>query len=110
MGDRFDDIDVGGLGGFVSFVVAGIGRLGHPLRGGWSHSPPVGKGGDVDDRWFYTALYTFLVGMSRAIMVNYARYIRDINRDTFEIWEIHARLARADLLDWLLVQGALSIV
>ena len=39
----------GGLGGFVSFVVAGIGRLGHPLRGGWSHSPPVGKGGDVDD-------------------------------------------------------------
>ena len=20
---------------------------GHPLRGGWSHSPPVGKGGDV---------------------------------------------------------------
>ena len=23
--------------------------LGHPLRGGWSHSPPVGKGGDVDD-------------------------------------------------------------
>ena len=46
---RFDNIDVGGLGGFVSFVVAGVGRRGHPLRGGWSHSPPVGKGGDVDD-------------------------------------------------------------
>ena len=29
--------------------MAGIGRLGHPLRGGWSHSPPVGKGGDEDD-------------------------------------------------------------
>ena len=46
---RFDSIDVWGLGGFVSFVVAGVGRLGHLLRGGWSHSPPAGKGGDVDD-------------------------------------------------------------
>ena len=26
-----------------------VGRRGHPLRGGWSHSPPVGKAGDVDD-------------------------------------------------------------
>ena len=30
-------------------LYVGVGRLGHPFRGGWSHSPPVGKGGDVDD-------------------------------------------------------------
>ena len=63
---------------------------------------------DGDSR--YTTLYTFSVGMSRAIMVNYARFIRDIHRDTFEIWEIHARLTTADLLGLLLVQVALSIV
>ena len=27
----------------------GVERRGHPFRGGWSHSPPVGKGGDEDD-------------------------------------------------------------
>ena len=27
----------------------GVERRGHPLREGWSHSPPVGKGGDIDD-------------------------------------------------------------
>jgi hypothetical protein len=40
----------GGLGGFVFFFACGgVERRGHPFRGGWSHSPPVGKGGDVDD-------------------------------------------------------------
>jgi len=29
--------------------VAGVGRRGHPFMGGWSHSPPVGEGGDVGD-------------------------------------------------------------
>ena len=42
-----------GLGGFVFFASGGVGRRngrrGHPFSGGWSHSPPVGKGGDVDD-------------------------------------------------------------
>ena len=35
----------------VSFplLCGGVGRRGRPLRGGWSHSPPVGEGGDVDD-------------------------------------------------------------
>ena len=39
------------MGWEVSFLLlyVGVGRLGHPFRGGWSHSPPVGKGGDVDD-------------------------------------------------------------
>ena len=47
---RFDSVVVDGLGGFVSFFVAVLNVRGHPLRGGWSHSPPVGKGaGDVDD-------------------------------------------------------------
>ena len=27
--------------------MAGVGRHGRPRRGGWSHSPPVGEGGDV---------------------------------------------------------------
>ena len=31
--------------------------------------------------------------------------MRDIHRDTVEIWEIQARLARVDLMDWLLVEG-----
>ena len=31
------------------FACGGVERRGHPFRGGWSHSPPVGKGGDVDD-------------------------------------------------------------
>ncbi len=36
------------MGGFVFVVVVtGVGRHGHSLRGGWSHSPPVGEGGDV---------------------------------------------------------------
>ena len=39
--------DGGGLGGFVFFACGGVGRRGRPRRGGWSHSPPVGKGGDV---------------------------------------------------------------
>jgi hypothetical protein len=56
------------------------------------------------------SLVNFFVGMSRAILVNYARFIRDIHRDIFEIWEIHARLTMADLLGWLLVQVALRIV
>jgi hypothetical protein len=30
-------------------LCGGVGRRGRPRRGGWSHSPPVGKGGDVDD-------------------------------------------------------------
>ena len=37
----------GGLGGFVFW--GGAERRGHPFIGGWSHSPPVGGGGDVDD-------------------------------------------------------------
>jgi hypothetical protein len=37
------------LGGFVFVACGGVGRRGHPFSGGWSHSPPVGKGGDVDD-------------------------------------------------------------
>jgi hypothetical protein len=37
----------GGLGGFVFLACGGVGRRGRPRRGGWSHSPPVGKGGDV---------------------------------------------------------------
>ena len=39
------------MGWEVSFslLCGGVGRRGHLLRGGWSHSPPVGKGGDVDD-------------------------------------------------------------
>ena len=41
------------MGWEVSFdrflCCGGIERRGHPLRGGWSHSPPVGKGGNVDD-------------------------------------------------------------
>ena len=32
-----------------SLLYGGVGRRGHSLRGGWSHSPPVGEGGDVDD-------------------------------------------------------------
>ena len=42
---------MGGLGGFVSFVVAVLNVVAtrHSLRGGWSHSPPVGKGGNVHD-------------------------------------------------------------
>ena len=28
---------------------SGVGRRGRPRRGGWSHSPPVGEGGDVGD-------------------------------------------------------------
>ena len=40
--------DGGGLGGFVVVVVVlGVRRRGHPFIGGWSHSPPVGEGGDV---------------------------------------------------------------
>ena len=30
-------------------LCGGVRRRGRPRRGGWSHSPPVGKGGDVDD-------------------------------------------------------------
>ena len=39
------------MGWEVSFslLCGGVGRRGHLLRGGRSHSPPVGKGGDVDD-------------------------------------------------------------
>ena len=39
------------MGWEVSFLLlyVGGGRRGHLIRGGWSHSPPVGKGGDVDD-------------------------------------------------------------
>jgi hypothetical protein len=37
----------GGLGGFVFLACGGVGRRGRPRRGGWSHSSPVGKGGDV---------------------------------------------------------------
>ena len=37
------------MGGFVFLACGGVGRRGRPRRGGWSHSPPVGKGGDVDD-------------------------------------------------------------
>ena len=39
-----------GMGWEVSFslLYGGVGRRGHLLRGGWSHSPPVGEGGDVD--------------------------------------------------------------
>ena len=39
------------MGWEVSFslLYGGVGRRGHSLRGGWSHSPPVGEGGDVDD-------------------------------------------------------------
>ena len=33
----------------VFLLCGGVGRRGRPRRGGWSHSPPVGKGGDVDD-------------------------------------------------------------
>ena len=39
-----------GVGWEVSFslLCGGVGRRGRPRRGGWSHSPPVGKGGDVE--------------------------------------------------------------
>ena len=51
--DLFDSVGGYGLGGFVSFVVAVLnvvaGQLATPLKGGGSHSPPVGKGGNVDD-------------------------------------------------------------
>ena len=40
------------------------------------------------------SLVTFLVGMSGAILVNHARFMRDIRRDTVEIREIHAGLTR----------------
>ena len=50
-------------------------RRGHPFE----PEPAVGHP-------FYTALKTFFVGMSRAIIVNYARFLRDIHRATFEIW------------------------
>ena len=46
------------------------------------------SGGLLLSRCVYS-LVNFFVGMLRAIMVNYARFIRDIHRDTFEIWEIH---------------------
>ena len=45
---RFDSVVVDGLGGFVSFVVAVLNVVATPLGGG-SHSPPVGKGGNVHD-------------------------------------------------------------
>ena len=32
----------------------------HPCRGGWSHSPPVGKGGDVDDSVLCVAVYSLV--------------------------------------------------
>ena len=41
----------------------------------------------------YTALSTFFVRMSGTILANYARLIRDIHRDTCEIWEIHRRFS-----------------
>ena len=41
--------DGGWVGRFLFFACGGVGRRGHPFSGGWSHSPPVGKGGDVDD-------------------------------------------------------------
>ena len=68
-------VDVGGLGGFVSFVVAGVGRLGHPLRGGWSHSPPVGKGGDVDDSVHVSCVR--VVGMWGGFCFNWSFYVYD---------------------------------
>ena len=39
------------MGWEVSFPLLwrGLDVLATPVRGGWSHSPPVGKGGDVDD-------------------------------------------------------------
>jgi hypothetical protein len=39
----------------------------------------------------------FFVRMSGAILANYARLIRDIHRDTVEIWEIHARSTCTDV-------------
>ena len=46
------------------------------------------------------SLVTFLVGMSGAILVNHARFMRDIRRDTVEIREIHAGLTR-----WWRIKG-----
>ena len=63
--------------------------------------------------WIMSCVYSLVnlfLGMLRAILVNYARFIRDIHRDTFEIWEIHVRFTRADLLGCWLLQVALSIV
>ena len=43
--ENIDGIGVGGLRGFV--FCGGVERRDHPLKGGWSHSLPVGDSGDV---------------------------------------------------------------
>ncbi len=55
------------MGGFVFVVVvAGVGRRGRPLRGGWSHSPPVGEGGDVR---LFLCFGVWVVGMVVLVIV-----------------------------------------
>mgnify|MGYP006875091406 CR=1 FL=1 len=49
-GDRTIPIHARTRGFDVSPQESGVGRRGRPRRGGWSHSPPVGEGGDVDDK------------------------------------------------------------
>jgi hypothetical protein len=46
-----------------------------------------GQGADV------YSFVNFFVRMSGAILANYARLIRDIHRDTVEIWKIHGRFS-----------------
>ena len=57
------------MGWEVSFSLlrGGVGRRGHPLRGGWSHSPPVGKGGDVDGMACGRVGGSMLVGEAKAV-------------------------------------------
>ena len=51
--ENIDGIGVGGLGGFV--LCCGEARRDRPLKGGWSHSLPVGESGGVVDSlvWCY---------------------------------------------------------
>ena len=87
------------------FAVAVLGVVATPVEGGGPTLPLWGRVvtwmivscvGVVDIHTRYSCV-NFFVRMSGAILANYARLIRDIHRDTVEIWEIHARWTRADL-------------